>query len=67
MDVRIEEITSQVHITDARALLTPEVLEQIVEAVLESLRAQQQLNLDRHNDRQINRQSVDRSQPVRSI
>ncbi len=61
MDVRIEEVASQVHVTDARALLSPEVLEQIIEAVLESLRTQQQVDIVRQQDRQISRQPVTRN------
>jgi hypothetical protein len=39
-DVRIQEVTTDVHATDAAALLTPPVLERIVQAVLQRLEEQ---------------------------
>jgi hypothetical protein len=39
-DVRINEVSTSVNVTDASALLTPQMLERIVQAVVERLEAQ---------------------------
>jgi hypothetical protein len=39
-DVRINEVSTSVNVTDASALLTPQVLERIVQAVVQRLEAQ---------------------------
>jgi hypothetical protein len=41
VDVRINEVTTDLNVTDASAMLTPQVLERIVQAVLARLEAQQ--------------------------
>lgn len=41
MPVRIEELVTSVHVVDPQALLTPEVLEQIVAEVLRRLDARE--------------------------
>lgn len=41
VDVRINEVTTNVSVTDATAMLSPQVLERIVQAVLARLEAQQ--------------------------
>jgi len=37
IDVRINDVTTEVTVTDANALLTPQVMERIVQAVLRRL------------------------------
>lgn len=39
MDVRIEEVTTSVHVVDPQSLLTPDVLARVVEAVVARLDA----------------------------
>ena len=41
-DVRINSLTTDVTVTDASAMLTPAVLQQIVQAVMTEIDAQQQ-------------------------
>ncbi|NLS75688.1 MAG: hypothetical protein GXY76_00370 [Chloroflexi bacterium] len=41
LDVRINEVTTQVSVTDDAALLSPRVLERIIQAVLARLEAKQ--------------------------
>lgn len=53
MDVRINNLTSNVHLADARAMLTPEVLQQIVEAVGIHLRQEEQQRQEREHDMRI--------------
>ena len=53
MDVRINEVTSNIHATDARAMLTPEVLSQIIEAVLRRLEVENRLQKEREHDTRI--------------
>jgi hypothetical protein len=40
MDVQIDEVHSTIRTTDGQELLSPQVLQQIVKAVLERLRAE---------------------------
>lgn len=54
MDVRINNMTSNIHATDSRAMLTPEVLEQIVRAVLTQLQEEVRQDTERERDMQIN-------------
>ena len=53
IDVRINSLTSSVHLADARALLTPEVLQQIVEAVMIYRREEERQQQDREHDMRI--------------
>ncbi len=39
-DIRINEVSTSVNVTDASSLLAPQVLERIVQAVLQRLEAQ---------------------------
>ena len=57
MDVRINHATSNIHMTDARAMLTPEVLKQIVEAVSAQLRQEEQQRQEREADMKIERRA----------
>ena len=41
MDVRVNDVTTNVNVTDASAMLNPQVLERIVQAVLARLEAKQ--------------------------
>jgi hypothetical protein len=59
MDVRINDLTSTVHLADARAMLTPEVLQQIVEAVMMHLRQEEQQRQARERDMNIDRRASD--------
>ena len=54
MDVRIQNVTSTVRIADAEALLTPEVLQRIVEAVKQHLEEERALQAERDSDKNIN-------------
>jgi hypothetical protein len=58
MDIRINEMTSRVSVTDARAMLSPEVLQQIAEAVAAYLRAQQEAEKSREQDTRIDRRAA---------
>lgn len=40
-DVRVNDVTTDVNVTDASAMLTPQILERIVQAVLMRLKEQQ--------------------------
>lgn len=55
MDVRIQNVSSRVRMADAGALLTPEVLSQLVAAVKQALAEEQALQLTRDDDKNINR------------
>ena len=59
MDVRINNLESNMHLTDARAMLTPDVLVQIVEAVIARLREEAQQTQDRDRDMQIDRRAAE--------
>ncbi len=58
MDVRINTLRSNIHLTDARAMLTPEVLQQIVEAVALYQRQEAQRQQEREQDMRIERRSA---------
>ena len=58
MDVRINNLTSNIHLTDARAMLSPEVLQQIVEAVIVRLREAEQERRQREQDTRIDRRGA---------
>ncbi len=45
-DVRINQLTTDVNVTDASAMLTPQVLERIVQVVLKRLEEQQRSQRD---------------------
>lgn len=55
MDVRINSMTSNIRATDSRAMLTPEVLNQIVQAVLTQLQEEVRRDAERERDMQINK------------
>ena len=57
MDVRINNVTSNIRMSDARAMLTPEVLKQIVEAVSAHLRQEEQQRQEREQDMKIERRA----------
>jgi hypothetical protein len=59
MDVRINNLESNLHLTDARAMLAPDVLAQIVEAVIARLREEAQQTQDRDRDMQIDRRAAE--------
>ena len=63
MDVQINELTSNIHLTDARAMLTPEVLAQIVEAVTRALQEQERERQARERDTQIERRAARLDEP----
>ncbi len=53
MDVRINQMNSTVTAGDSSGLLSPELLSQIVEAVLVRLQAEQRLQREREQDMRI--------------
>jgi hypothetical protein len=57
MDVRINNVTSNIHMTDARAMLTPEVLQQIVTAVSAHMQQEEQQRQEREQDMKIERRA----------
>jgi hypothetical protein len=59
MDIGVNNVTSNVHVTDARAMLVPEVLQQIVEAVLVRLRQEDLQQQERRRDVQIDRRAAE--------
>jgi hypothetical protein len=59
MDVRINNLESNLHFSDARAMLTPEVLAQIVEAVIVRLHEEAQQTQSRDRDMQIDRRAAE--------
>lgn len=59
MDVQVNNLTSNIHLTDARAMLTPEVLQQIVEAVLARLRQEEQRRREQEQDAKVERRAVE--------
>jgi hypothetical protein len=59
MDVRINSLTSNIHLTDARAMLAPDVLQEIVEAVLRHLEQVNQQQQERDHDTRIDRRAAD--------
>ncbi|NJN18638.1 MAG: hypothetical protein HC822_21470 [Oscillochloris sp.] len=52
-DVRINEVSTSVNVTDASAMLTPQVLQRIVEAVLAQLAQKQRDDRLAEQDRKI--------------
>lgn len=52
-DVRINEITSNVNVTDASAMLTPEVMERIVQTVLARLEERKHDEREAERDRSL--------------
>ena len=59
MDVRIDNLESNLHPPGARSMLTPDVLAQIVEAVLARLREEAQQSQSRERDMQIDRRAAE--------
>ncbi len=59
MDVQIQELTSNVRVTDARAMLTPEVLHQIVQAVTAQLQTLERERKAREADTKIERRAAE--------
>lgn len=59
MDVRINNLDSHIYFSDARAMLTPDVLSQIVEAVIARLREEEQQTQERNRDMQIDRRATE--------
>jgi hypothetical protein len=57
MDVRINSVTSNIRMTDARAMLTPEVLKQIVEAVSAYMQQEERQRQEREQDVKIERRA----------
>jgi hypothetical protein len=53
MDVHIGEITSSIHVSDSNALLSPELLRQIVSAVLAELNERRTHEERRQADRAV--------------
>jgi hypothetical protein len=60
MDVRINQVTSNVHVGDNQSLLSPEVMDEIVRTVLERLRQEEAEREARQNDRSIDRPYLSR-------
>jgi hypothetical protein len=57
-NVNIQDVSSDVYVTDPRAMLTPEVLDEIVAAVMAAVRADQALDEDRRHDRALGRSAI---------
>lgn len=57
MDVQINNLTSNVHVADARALLAPDLLRQIAEAVAAYMREQDRQRQERERDTRIDRRA----------
>lgn len=55
MDVRIDTIESRIRVSDAEALLSPEVLRRIVEAVKQAMAEESAIQAERDGDKNINR------------
>jgi hypothetical protein len=53
VDVRVNSVQSQVRVADADALLTPEVLERIIEAVRTRLREEDAERREREDDQAV--------------
>ncbi|MFC4260983.1 hypothetical protein ACFOZ5_18335 [Marinobacter lacisalsi] len=56
-DVHINEVTSRLSLADADALLSPEVLARITQAVREQLENEQQRERQRQDEREIRSRS----------
>jgi hypothetical protein len=65
MDVHIDEISTQVRVLDGEALLTPQVLDQIVRAVLQRLETRQRTDRIRQSETRI-RSVVEQQEERRS-
>lgn len=52
-DVRINEVTTDVNVTDASAMLTPQILERIVQAVLRRLDEQRRVEREMAQERSL--------------
>jgi hypothetical protein len=61
MNVHVNEMNSTIHATDSGALLSPELLRQITQAVLAALREQQAYEQRRMDERQIRSSSSGQS------
>ena len=59
MDIRINNLTSNIHLTDARAMLAPDVLQEIVDAVLRRVEQVNQQQQAREQDMRIDRRAAD--------
>jgi hypothetical protein len=59
MDIRINRVTSNIQVADARASLSPEMLEQIVQAVVLRLRDEDQRRMERERDEAIDTRAAD--------
>ncbi|TVR60018.1 MAG: hypothetical protein EA422_14405 [Gemmatimonadales bacterium] len=53
VDVRVESVVSRVRVADPDALLTPEVLERIVQVVLARLEEREAERRDRDDDQSV--------------
>ncbi len=53
VDVRVESVVSRVRVADPDALLTPEVLDRIVEVVLARLEEREAQRRDREEDESV--------------
>jgi hypothetical protein len=51
VDVRINRVTTDLNVTDASAMLTPQILERITQAVLARLEEQQRSQREADQDR----------------
>ncbi len=58
-DVRINNLESNLHMTDARAMLTPEVRAQIVAEVLRALQEEQRQAQERARDMAIDKRAAE--------
>ena len=52
-DVRINQLTTDVNVTDATAMLTPQILAQITEAVIQRLADKQRVHQAREQDQRL--------------
>jgi hypothetical protein len=53
MDVRINEVQSQVHTTDSQSLLDPRILRQIVRACMEAMNDKQEREKRENEERRL--------------
>jgi hypothetical protein len=63
IDIRINDVTTEVTVTDAAALLTPDVLEQIVQAVLRRIEEQRRAERQAGQERSLGSARSQSSQP----
>ncbi len=59
VDVRINEVTTDVNVSDASSLLTPEILEQIIQAVFKRLEEKEREEQAQSDDTQLGSQNSD--------